>query len=103
MSIAENIKICRIQNNLTQKQLGEKMFVSDKTISKWESNRSVPDVDTIKKLAEVLNIEYDVLIDGNEARSNKKSLNKQILGFVSEQKREIIYGSVLFVLFVTTN
>lgn len=103
MSIAENIKICRIQNNLTQKQLGEKMFVSDKTISKWESNRSIPDVDTIKKLAEVLNIEYDVLIDGNEARSNKKSLNKQILGFVSEQKREIIYGSVLFVLFVTTN
>lgn len=74
MSIAENIKIRRIQNNMTQKQLGDKLFVSDKTISKWESNRSVPDITMIKRIAAVLQVEYDVLIDGDQAYRQKKSL-----------------------------
>ncbi|BCR35223.1 helix-turn-helix domain-containing protein [Mariniplasma anaerobium] len=103
MSISENIKICRIQNNLTQKQLGEKVFVSDKTISKWESNRSVPDVDTIKRLAEILNVEYDVLIDGEEARSKQDTMSTKIRKISIKYSRQIISGLILLFMLILSN
>ncbi|MCF7924631.1 MAG: helix-turn-helix domain-containing protein [Candidatus Izimaplasma sp.] len=65
MTIGENLKILRKENNLTQQALGDLLHVSNKTISKWESNRSIPDIDTIKKIAKLFDIEYKILIDGD--------------------------------------
>lgn len=46
-------------NNLTQKELAEKLFVTPQAISKWEKNLSEPDLDTIRKLADLFNISID--------------------------------------------
>ena len=64
MSVAGNIKRLRIQNNMTQEELAEKMFVSRQTVSSWETGRNQPDVDTLKALASVYGNDINELIYG---------------------------------------
>ncbi|WP_414047440.1 helix-turn-helix transcriptional regulator [Macrococcus equi] len=54
MEINKAIKENRITNKLTQKELGDILNVSDKTISSWETGRTYPDVSMIITLSEVL-------------------------------------------------
>lgn len=48
---------------LTQQELADKLFVSVKTISKWETNRGNPEINILPKIAEVLNINISDLFD----------------------------------------
>lgn len=66
MTIGDNIKKLRKERNLTQKELGDLLHVSNKTISKWERSSSLPDVDTIKNIAKLFDVEYKLLIDGDQ-------------------------------------
>ncbi len=62
MKIDELIKTKRTALNLTQKQLAEALFLSPKTISRWETGRGFPDLSMIPKLAEVLGITGDEIL-----------------------------------------
>lgn len=54
--------------NLTQKELANKLNITDKAVSKWERGLSFPDISILIPLAEILNISlYDLLIGGNDA------------------------------------
>ena len=64
-NIGNKIKELRIDNNLTQYELGERLFVSDKTISSWESGRTYPDIDMLLNLCKELNTNILTLINGN--------------------------------------
>ena len=55
-NIGEKIKEFRIKNNLTQAELGDKLFVSDKTISSYESGRTLPDINTLIDISKILNV-----------------------------------------------
>ena len=52
----------RKQRGMTQLELAEKMGVTDKAVSKWERDLSFPDVNSIPKLAEVLDVSVDELM-----------------------------------------
>ena len=52
-----NLKQLRIQRNLKQEELAEKLHVTRQTVSGWETGRRQPDLDMLKKLAEVLDID----------------------------------------------
>lgn len=54
-SISKNIKRLRKENNLTQENLAEKLFVTRQTVSYWETGRSQPALDILGDLAMVLN------------------------------------------------
>ena len=54
----------RREQNLTQKQLAEKIGVSDKTVSKWETGKTMPDYSVVELLCETLNISVSELIAG---------------------------------------
>ena len=54
MNIATKIKSARTAKNLTQKDLGDKLGVSDKAVSKWERGVAMPDIGTIPKLCKTL-------------------------------------------------
>lgn len=56
------IRSLRIQNDLTQAALGQKMGVTDKAVSKWERDISYPDVSLFPKLADVLGVSTDDLL-----------------------------------------
>lgn len=56
----------RRQNNLTQRQLAEQVGVSDKTVSKWETGRSMPDNAILLDVCLILNISVNELLSGEK-------------------------------------
>ena len=65
MSLTMGEKICalRKEKNFTQKQLAEKLNVTDKAVSKWERDIACPDTQTIPKLAEILGVSVEELMN----------------------------------------
>lgn len=59
------IKKLRLENNMTQKQLADKLCLSDKTISKWERGLGCPDVSLLSSLSSVLGININEILAGN--------------------------------------
>ncbi|MGR5970058.1 helix-turn-helix transcriptional regulator [Bacillus paranthracis] len=54
----------RIEQNLTQEQFSKKLNVSRQTISSWENNRNLPDLEMVVTIAKMFNISLDQLILG---------------------------------------
>lgn len=65
-SIGDRIAFLRKQNNMTQLQLSEKLHISDKTISKWESNKGNPCIEMFEALSDVFDCSLDYLIKGSD-------------------------------------
>ena len=63
MQIGERIKSHRTRLNLTQAQLGEKLFVTKQTVSKWENGWSIPDLELLGKLAALFGISSSALLE----------------------------------------
>lgn len=62
----------RREKGLTQKQLAEKLFVSNKAVSKWERGQSMPDISLLEPLAEVLGVTVSELLHG-EKRTEERT------------------------------
>ena len=66
MEFKEKIRTLRKQNGLTQEQLADKLFVSRTAVSKWESGRGYPSIDTLKLIAMEFSLSVDELLSGDE-------------------------------------
>ncbi len=62
MNLGERLKNLRKERNLSQEQLAEKLNVSRQAVSKWESNKTCPDIDNLILLRNIFNITLDDLI-----------------------------------------
>lgn len=62
-TIGEKISELRKQSGLSQKELADKLCVSNKTVSKWECGNGEPDIGMLKKLSEIFGISIDYLLD----------------------------------------
>lgn len=71
--IGKNIKALRLQKNMTQDELAEKLFVTRQTVSNYETGRSRPDVDMLARIAEVLKTDANTVLYGLPVQTNKKS------------------------------
>lgn len=73
MDISSLIKTKRKEYRFTQEQLAEKLFVSTKTISNWENNKTTPDIDSLIRLAHLFHLSLDnILLEGSEIVENIK-------------------------------
>ena len=63
--LGEKIKKLRIENNLTQEELADKLYVSNKTISSWECDRTIPDINMLFKLSSIFHCNLYSLLDQN--------------------------------------
>ncbi len=63
--IGDKIKCYRKKNKMTQEQLAEKLDITRQTLSKWEVGETSPDINTSKKIAEILNVSLDELLDND--------------------------------------
>jgi transcriptional regulator with XRE-family HTH domain len=63
-TIGEFIAVLRKANGLTQRQLAEKLNVSEKSISRWERNETAPDLALIPVIAELFSVTSDELLRG---------------------------------------
>ena len=74
-STASIIKKLRESKKITQQQLADKLCVSDKTISKWETGKGFPDITLIEPLASALGISIIELLGGKTICNTNKSFN----------------------------
>ncbi len=95
----------RKELNLTQEQLAERLGVSNKTISKWETGKCMPDYAVVKSLCEELKISVSELMDGEEAgdKSVRVYDDDQILDLLRrtqelEKQKVVMTGVVLIVM-----
>ena len=65
MTLGEKISALRNQHEMSQGDLAEKMNVSRQSISKWETDTSVPELDKLIQLSEVFHITLDELVKGD--------------------------------------
>lgn len=77
VKIGNFILECRKNKNLTQKQLAEKLFVEPKTISKWETGKGLPDVSSMEKLCNELEISLSELFIGEHIKKEVNELMPQ--------------------------
>lgn len=63
-NVGKNIRNLRTQKKLTQDELAEKLFVSRQTVSNYENGKSNPDIDTLIKIAEIMEVDVNALIYG---------------------------------------
>ena len=66
ISLGRRLKELRHQKKMTQQELAKLLFVSDKTVSKWEKDGSIPDIDILIDLSEIFNVSLDYLLTGNK-------------------------------------
>ena len=71
----------RREQNLTQEQLAQQLGVSNKTISKWENGKCMPDYSIIQTLCNAIHVTLPELMDGEDAAENSVHVydNEQIL------------------------
>ena len=92
--IAEKRRI----KNLTQAQLAEQLGISDKTVSKWECGRSMPDYALIQSLCETLDISVSELIEGKNIALHERQL-MELLRRTQELERQngILHGVIMLI------
>ena len=90
MEFGEKIQKLRNQNKWTQEQLAEKLYVSRTAVSKWESGKGYPNIDSLKDIAKIFNKTIDELLSSEEIidiaqkenTSNIKRTNNLIYGLL---------------------
>ena len=95
----------RKEKNLTQEQLAERLGVSNKTVSKWETGKCMPDYSVVKNLCEELEITVAELMDGEcaEVKSVRAYDDEQIMDLLKrtqelEKQKNLLYGILLIVM-----
>ena len=95
----------RKEKNLTQEQLAEKLGVSNKTVSKWETGKCMPDYSIAQPLCKELGITVAELMDGEvgEEKSVRTYDEEQIMDLLKrtqdlEKQRTVLFGVVLVIM-----
>ena len=83
------IRYLREEKKLSQSQLGEKIGVSNKTISKWENGRGYPDTLILLSLAKELEITVDELLKGELNKNNKVNNDHNKINNMINYKAEL--------------
>ncbi len=77
--IGRNIRDLREQNNLTQEELADKLFVTRQTVSNYEHGKTRPDVDMIMKIADVLNVDANAAFYGIPVPNSRKTACRKMM------------------------
>ena len=88
MEFCEKLQALRKQKNLTQEELAEVLFVSRTSVSKWESGRGYPSIDSLKAVSKFFGITIDELLSGDELLSIAEEDARQ----KSLRVRDLVYG-----------
>ena len=83
-TIGKFISALRKANGMTQKELGEKLFVSDKTVSRWECDECTPELSLIPSIAEIFGITTDELLRGERNNPDREVTSSEDI--TSKQK-----------------
>ncbi len=108
IKIGKFIANCRKDKKITQEKLAEKLYISDRAISKWERGLSLPDTDKMLDLCDILDITVNELLNGEKTERNddNKKTEKLLIDMVKQKKEsdkrllsiEIVIGILITVI-----
>ena len=98
MEFGEKIQKLRNENKWTQEQLAERLYVSRTAVSKWESGKGYPNIDSLKDIAKLFNKTIDELLSSEEIIDIAKKENTSNI----KRTNNLIYGllDIISVLFI---
>ena len=86
MEFSEKLQGLRKGRSLTQEQLAEALYVSRTAVSKWESGRGYPSIDSLREISQFFSVTIDELISPNEvvsaAQAEKKSFARRYVSMI---------------------
>ena len=88
MEFHEKLQELRKQKGLTQEELAESLYVSRTAISKWESGRGYPNIDSLKAIAKFFSVTIDELLSGEEVITIAEEDQKQKESIL----RDMVFG-----------
>ena len=89
IKIGKFIAECRKRNNLTQMQLAEKLNITDRAISKWETGKAMPDSSIMLELCNELKISVNELLSGEviEMNNYNEKLEQNLIDMVKQKEK----------------
>lgn len=93
-NIGTVIRNHRVAKKMTQEELGKRVFVSKQAVSKWETGRTMPDIETVRKLCDILEINKDEILGGSmeETRKSRKWLKVCVAATVISILAALFFG-----------
>jgi Predicted transcriptional regulators len=88
MDFNEKLQELRKRKDLTQEELAEALFVSRTAVSKWESGRGYPSIDSLKMIASFFSVSIDELLSGEELVNIAQNDHVQEM----RQMRDLVFG-----------
>ena len=88
MEFHEKLQQLRKQKGLTQEELAEHLYVSRTAISKWESGRGYPNIDSLKAISKLFSVTIDELLSGDELLTIAEEDSKQRI----DRSRDLLFG-----------
>ena len=87
MELSEKIQKIRKNNNLTQEEFAERLFVSRTAVSKWETGRGIPNIDSLQMISKEFNVQLDQLLSSDDiitvAKHEGTEASKKTLSLVN--------------------
>ncbi len=92
MKFGEKIKKLRTDNNMTQEELAQKLFVTRTAVSKWETDKGLPAVDSLKLISDLFHVTIDELVSDDDIQTQR---------VLDEKKSKTMYFVAIGFLAVT--
>ncbi|MCR5223771.1 MAG: helix-turn-helix domain-containing protein, partial [Bacilli bacterium] len=93
----------RKEKNLTQQELADQLYVTDRAVSHWENGRRLPDISLLKNISDILGVSVNELISGEKFKENniiKKSDDNIIKTLKDNKKNKQIFKLIIFILII---
>lgn len=101
IKIGKFIAECRRKKNLTQAQLAEKLNITDRAVSKWETGKSMPDSSIMLELSKILGITVNELLSGEEIdmESYEQKANENLIALKRKEENNMTKNTIVSILF----
>ena len=88
IKIGKFIADCRKEKDITQEQLAEKLYITDRAVSKWERGLSLPDADKMLDICDILDINVNELLNGEriDMKDNEKKTNELLVELAKQDE-----------------
>ena len=100
MEIGKKLKEARLNRDLTQEVIAEKLNVSRQTISNWENEKSYPDIISVIELSNLYSISLDDLLKGDDAMMEHLQESTNVVKSNQKLLRAIILNIIVVILLV---
>jgi len=100
MEFNEKLQTLRKQKGLTQEELAQKLFVSRTAISKWESGRGYPNIDSLKQLARFFSVSVDELLSCEQVLTIAEDDRKESRRYMQDLVYGVLDLSAVLLLFL---